>query len=481
MITIPRSFLFLLAFPAIAMGFDSSPATAASANLKDVCTSGCTYSSVQSAIDSITDSSASNVYTVFIDSGVLSPDNSITTNGKSYINFEGRGLGVSVLQASRTWFSNAATSSNFFDLSSSTNITIKDLTIDARTLDPGGLRPSVAFTGVSIGTGADKVVFDGCEVQGLVYGIWDTNATAGNLVQMFHSKVRGVNAGVAVAKATWHVFSSDIRAIRYGGESGHDVSVVAIAFETGGDSANVTLWGSHLHGESGEAAQTYPVAGLQTSFSTGSLVAIGTTIHVKMTTANVGSAARDMYAVRLTHTQTATRFIDLIGCQLLYESPTGLSQGNLAGIGYPAVFASNQGVEVRLVGTSVIDGGGSGASFRADIVGAPTMLGQTRYEPTIKNIGSKIVSAVSSNANALTTSNAALYNTVNVESGTVAFPASNTVAVTLPTAMPDTNYRIALSANAQETVYVTTKTTTSFTLKSSNAGSTASVDWVTTR
>src|SRR5262249_29713040 len=81
-------------------------AHAASSNYLDVCTTGCTYSDVQSAINAITNSSATNVYTIFIDSGVLSTSTSITTNGKSYINFEGRGIGVSVVQATATWFQN---------------------------------------------------------------------------------------------------------------------------------------------------------------------------------------------------------------------------------------------------------------------------------------------------------------------------------------------------------------------------------------
>jgi hypothetical protein len=47
------------------------------------------------------------VYTVCVDSGVLSTDTSITTNGKSYINFVGRGIGVSVIRASANWYMNS--------------------------------------------------------------------------------------------------------------------------------------------------------------------------------------------------------------------------------------------------------------------------------------------------------------------------------------------------------------------------------------
>lgn len=69
------------------------PALGASPYYKEVCASGCAYSSVQSAVDSITDSSATKIYTIFIDSGVLQSDSSIRTNGKDYINFVGRGAG----------------------------------------------------------------------------------------------------------------------------------------------------------------------------------------------------------------------------------------------------------------------------------------------------------------------------------------------------------------------------------------------------
>src|SRR5881409_2264654 len=90
---------------------------AASPYYKEVCASGCAYPNVQSAIDSIVDSGPDKVYTVFVDSGVLESDVSITSNGKSYINFVGRGMGTSILRASTLWFQNVAsgaTSTDFF-------------------------------------------------------------------------------------------------------------------------------------------------------------------------------------------------------------------------------------------------------------------------------------------------------------------------------------------------------------------------------
>src|SRR5262245_60346227 len=91
----------LLAFPCAVTLTAASPST-----YKDGCTSGCTYSSLQTAIDDISDSSVTKVYTVFLDSGVLLVDHSISLNGKSYINLVGRGEGASILRAKAEWFAN---------------------------------------------------------------------------------------------------------------------------------------------------------------------------------------------------------------------------------------------------------------------------------------------------------------------------------------------------------------------------------------
>lgn len=65
--------------------------------------------------------------------------------------------------------------------------------------------------------------------------------------------------------------------------------------------------------------------------------------------------------------------------------------------------------------------------------------------------------------------------------GSATLVSAATVLVTLTTAQPDTNYRVTLTPNANETVWVTNKTTAGFTVHSSNATSTASVDWMLTR
>lgn len=59
--------------------------------------------------------------------------------------------------------------------------------------------------------------------------------------------------------------------------------------------------------------------------------------------------------------------------------------------------------------------------------------------------------------------------------------AAGTASVSLPIAEPNTSYRISLSGNAAETFSWASKATGGFTINSSNAGSTASVDWVISR
>lgn len=65
--------------------------------------------------------------------------------------------------------------------------------------------------------------------------------------------------------------------------------------------------------------------------------------------------------------------------------------------------------------------------------------------------------------------------------GSETFATSGTKAVTLINAENDANYLITFGGNVNETFWVTSKTTTGFTLNSSNASSTATVDWALSR
>lgn len=61
--------------------------------------------------------------------------------------------------------------------------------------------------------------------------------------------------------------------------------------------------------------------------------------------------------------------------------------------------------------------------------------------------------------------------------GGVTFTSAATKAVTFPIAEPDTSYRVFVSGDVNETFWVTSKTTSGFTINSSNATSTANVNW----
>jgi len=65
--------------------------------------------------------------------------------------------------------------------------------------------------------------------------------------------------------------------------------------------------------------------------------------------------------------------------------------------------------------------------------------------------------------------------------GSATFDTAATAVVTFGTAEPDATYFVAISGNVEETFWITAKATTGFTINSSNATSTATVDWVLMR
>ena len=69
----------------------------------------------------------------------------------------------------------------------------------------------------------------------------------------------------------------------------------------------------------------------------------------------------------------------------------------------------------------------------------------------------------------------------NTYGGTATFVGAATVAVTLARVEVDTSYRVTVTMNVDERIWVTNKTTTGFTLNSSNAASTASPDYIISR
>ena len=438
---------------------------ASSPYTKDVCASGCTYSSLQAAIDAITDSSATKVYTIFVDSGTLLSDNSISLNGKDYINITGRGMGTSIIQASTLWYQNAGnglTSQNFVDLSDSQNVTLSGITIDARTLDPGGFGASTIYTGLVVQppTGT-KVDIENCEILGLYYGLSGQGSGGGNgLVDVFNSRIQGAVVAFWPYGVNWHVFSTDIRLMDTGPHSGPGfASVTAIGVSGSGDT---TLWGSHIHAETSVDAG-WIVTGIGQSL--GTITVIGSTVHVKVTT-TVTSTSRRMMAI-----SSGGGTINLIGTEILYESVASLGNGRLGGIA-----VTSTGGTINVVGSTFRDGGGTGGTSRSDLF---SLLGGAT--PGLRIAGTK-VNTFASLTGGNPTNIAREFDTLGTQKGTSTFPGSGTtVTVVLPVALPDTNFRVAVSANRNETIWVTAKTTTGFTLNSSVSNSGATVEWVIMR
>src|SRR5262245_37409064 len=72
----------------------------ASTNQYTVCDSGCSYTSLQSAINAVSGSSATSPWTIVVSPGSYSVSTAITISGKSYLTITGAGDGASVIQAS---------------------------------------------------------------------------------------------------------------------------------------------------------------------------------------------------------------------------------------------------------------------------------------------------------------------------------------------------------------------------------------------
>jgi hypothetical protein len=482
-----------LAFALVLWGV---PAFATPSTFLDVCSSGCTYSTVQSALDTITDSSADKPYTIFIHSGVLLTDLSGMTNGKSYINFVGNGEGVSIWRASDYWFAHAAGRAALLDLTHSSHITIRGLTIDARSNDPGSLDPNtVQVTGVLLDT-SDHILFDSAEIQGVYYGIWDYINSTGNLVEMFNSKALATNSAVYTQNARWHIYGSEIKALQPDVSSAID-QAVALDMTAGQD---VTVWGSHLHAESSKSGASGIVAALRSRNTSGpapSVAIIGTQLHLKMTTTTIGSASRPMFAFYLQNAVVLTSGqFSFIGSYLNYESPASISQGRIGGIGY-----NWYGQTINFVGGGTFDVGGSGGTYRADVV----QNGSFGHSPTINIAGSKVGAAVAASGS-LPSGLGHGFSTLNAQRGTVTL-SNGAAAVTLTTPLPDSVYSATVSFSGaptctpiqpppvdcvsgvpvcsqpppigcvSETLYVSSKSSTGFTITSTNPNSTSTVDW----
>src|SRR5262245_264502 len=362
--------------------------TAASpGKLITVCPSGCDQTTLQAAINSISGSSSTNIYTILLEAGIHSSDTSISLNGKSYINIVGRGIGGSILQASALWFQNNAglLDANFLDLSDSEHILLQDLTIDARSLDPGGMGSGTSYRAILAGPGPTnpvRLTIKGCAVLGLTNAVYDIANSGGGTVDIFNSRILGDRNGIRIYGTLWHVFSSDIRVEPKSGASGFQTGVASAVALGGTD--NSQFWGSHLHAE--DAVGLY-ISAVDQSKIGGSTAFVGCTLHLKVTTTAGFSGRRQTVFSTAQGGGVKTNFV---GSDLIYQTPSDMTSGYIGGLSWVGAT----GTQINLIGSEIIDMGGSGGNTlsngdiaRGDIVGF-----STSGKPTIRTTGSKAVS-----------------------------------------------------------------------------------------
>lgn len=467
--------LFLLAVClSLLSGLD---AAASPGKLITVCPTGCDQTNLQSAINSISGSSSTNIYTILLEAGIHSSDTSISLNGKSYINIVGRGIGGSILQASALWFQNNAglIEATFLDLTDSEHILLQDLTIDARSQDPGGLGSGTFYKTIQLApvTNPVSTTIKGCEVLGLSSAVYDVANSGGGTVDLINSRISGDRNGIRIYGTLWHVFSSDIRVEPKLGASGF-ASSVSSAVALGGTD-NSQFWGSHLHAE--DAVGMY-ISAVDQSKTGGSTAFVGCTLHLKVTTTAGFSGRRQTVFSTAQGTGVKTNFV---GSDLIYETPSNMTSGHIGGLSW---VSSTPTHEINLIGSEIIDMGGSGGNTlsngdiaRGDIIGF-----STSGKPTIRTTGSKAVSTRALLTGGPIPGIDTSHNTLTQQNGaaTIAL-ASTSTSVTLAAPMPDANYRVSLSASAGEVVWVSGKTTTGFTLNRSTAGATLNIDWLVAR
>jgi hypothetical protein len=193
----------------------------------------------------------------------------------------------------------------------------------------------------------------------------------------------------------------------------------------------VTLWGSHVHAESSRAGQTYPVYGVQTVTSSGvTVTVIGSTVHVKMTTIDIGISSRYMSAAYI-----GPGIGNFFGTEFLYENTGGaLSQGRLSGLKLAGLGT------VNLSGCTFRDAGGSGGTSRSDLLVPPT-AGSLKF----RAVGTQVSSLSLILGTTVPAAVIKGLSTAAAQRGPATFAGSGSVLVTLPVALPDANYNVTVS------------------------------------
>jgi hypothetical protein len=392
---------------------------------RTVCTSGCTYSSLASALSSITDNDATHVYTIYLDAGVYAQASSVTW--KSYVNLKGRGRGA-ILRATSGFFTSASDVS-LLELSNLTDVAITNVTVDALTNDPGGLDihgSNWAAVGV---TGADRIVLDSTDLRGVSYGIWETDNDAAHHIEVRNASVLGGYAGIGFAAGVWHIFGSEVE-----GVGDRPASMIEAGYgiyrPNTSHSGKLHIWGSHIHGElsalaGGAVGNSVHGLFLNTGTAPLDVDVVGSTLHAKVGVTNVGQAF-EAAAVRLMDNQSGVVTVNVAGSDMLYESPDSMPYGVQAGLYHGRLDATST---INLAGADIRDLGGSLSASctgnlcaRADVVantGGPG--GGSSPQPSVRLGATRARSFKKNGSRTLVSNYASAENTLNSQSGTASF------------------------------------------------------------
>lgn len=126
--------------------------------------------------------------------------------------------------------------------------------------------------------------------------------------------------------------------------------------------------------------------------------------------------------------------------------------------------------------------------FALGVVANLTSLGNLHVQASME--GATLYSHIGASGSGVHTANLSLSGVVGISAtkfsaqnlrGSHQFLGSGSVTAHLAFTEPDARYHVVATANANETIWVTGKTTTTFVLNSHNAASTATVDWILVR
>jgi len=219
----------------------------------------------------------------------------------------------------------------------------------------------------------------------------------------------------------------------------------------------------------------------------------GARFNLEFTGSPTGFGNATSVAALATFQTGADYELTLTGCAVTYSTPAIGTARAVAGL--MINFPNTNGTlgTTRLVGTTFRDLGGSGGSARADVVIGATASGGNKIAKALYQSGSRIASIAYSIPNlggapTITGTYGTTENNINRQTGTATFATAATVAVTMPVSMGAlganqvTDYSVDIEQpNGTEVYWVTAKTSTGFTLNSSNAASTATVRYTVTR